>query len=83
MVRPLGDFSAQLTNSGGSVKTLPLVVTAAGSATFGTSFKFLLPGTFSLALASPAGMSFTTSPAAPDTVTVAWVQFPLIGSGHL
>ncbi len=67
----LGDFSATLTNAGGSVKTLKLAATAAGSATFGASFKFLLPGTYSLALQSPAGMSFTTTPAAPVSVTVA------------
>jgi hypothetical protein len=67
----LGDFTAQLTNSGGSVKTLPLAATAAGSATFGASFKYLLPGTYTLSLASPAGMSFTTNPAAPYSATIA------------
>jgi len=67
----LGDFSAVLTNSGGSAKTLKLAPTATGSATFGASFKFLLPGTYSLTLQAPTGMSFTASPVVPKTVTVA------------
>ena len=67
----LGDFTAQLTNSGGSVKTLPLAAAAAGSTTFGASFKYLLPGTYSLSLLQPTGMSFTSAPAVPNSVTLA------------
>lgn len=65
----LGDFNAVLTNSGGSAKTLKLAATAAGSTTFGASFKYLLPGNYSLTLQAPTGMSFTGSPALPDAIT--------------
>ena len=67
----LGDFSATLTNSAGSVKTLALAPTASGSATFGASFKYLIPGSYTLSLVAPAGMSFTASPTVPIAVTVA------------
>ena len=66
----LGDFTAQLSNSGGSVKMLPLAA-AAGSTTFGASFKYLLPGTYSLSLVQPTGMSFASAPAVPNSVTLA------------
>jgi len=66
----LGDFSAVLTSSGGSPKTIGLAPLAPGSSTYSASFKNLLPGTYSLTLEAPAGMSFTASPAVPQTVTV-------------
>jgi hypothetical protein len=67
----LADFSAVLTNSGGSPKTLALAPSAAGSTTFAASFKYLLPGAYTLTLQAPSGMSFTASPAVPVNVTVA------------
>jgi len=70
----LADFNAVLTNSGGSSKSLALTPTAAGSTTYGASFKYLLPGTYSLTLQAPAGMSFTSSPAVPVSVTIAGGQ---------
>jgi hypothetical protein len=39
-----------------------------GDGIFETSFKFLIPGTFSLSVAGPKGVSFTTSPGCPVTV---------------
>jgi hypothetical protein len=66
----LGDFSVLLTNSGGSTKAISLVPVAPGSLTFGATFKYLLPGAYSVTLEAPTGMSFTASPAVPATVTV-------------
>jgi Domain of unknown function (DUF4382) len=70
----LGDFSAQLTNAGGSVKTLPLTAPSATSTSFGASFKYLLPGAYSVALVPPSGVSATSTPLSPDPVTIASVQ---------
>jgi Domain of unknown function (DUF4382) len=61
----LGDFSAVLTNAGGATKTLSLAPIAPDSSTFGASFKYLLPGSFTIALQAPAGMSFASSPSSP------------------
>jgi hypothetical protein len=66
----LSDFSAVLTNSGGSSKPLSLAPVAAGSTTFGATFMFLLPGSYTLTLQAPAGVTFTAMPAVPVTVTV-------------
>ncbi|HZZ83394.1 MAG TPA: DUF4382 domain-containing protein [Anaeromyxobacteraceae bacterium] len=66
----LGQFSAVLTNSAGSAKTLTFA--DAGGGTFAASFPYLIPGAYSLTLTAPAGVtSFTTSPAVPVAVTVA------------
>jgi hypothetical protein len=65
----LGQFSAVLTNLAGSAKTLAL--TDAGGGAFGASFKFLLPGSYTLGFTAPGALSFTTSPAVPAPVTVA------------
>jgi uncharacterized protein DUF4382 len=65
----LGQFSAVLTNSGGSAKTLTL--TDAGGGVFGASFKFLLPGSYTLGFTAPGTLTFATSPAVPASVTVA------------
>ena len=35
---------------------------------FEASFKFLIPGTFSVSIAGPVGVTFSTSPDAPVTV---------------
>jgi hypothetical protein len=66
----LADFTAVLTSSGGSEKTLPLTALGPGSATFGATFKYLLPGPYTLTLQAPTGMSFTTSPTVPAAPTV-------------
>jgi hypothetical protein len=66
----LGDFGATLVSSSGSVKTLTLGPTSVGSTTFGASFKYLLPGDYSLALGEPAGTDLTVSPVLPAAVTV-------------
>jgi Domain of unknown function (DUF4382) len=65
----LGQFGAVLTSSGGSAKTLTL--TDAGGGVFGASFKFLLPGSYTLGFTAPGTLTFTTSPAVPASVTVA------------
>lgn len=65
----LGNFNAVLTNSDGS-KTVQLAPISLGLTTYGSTFKYLWPGVYTLTLAAPAGMSFTASPVVPDTVTV-------------
>jgi hypothetical protein len=60
----LGDFHAVLTNSAGSAKDFPLAANSSGS--FGYSFKYLIPGSYTLSLTAPAGMSFTATPTIPS-----------------
>jgi hypothetical protein len=71
----LGSFDAVLTNAGGSAKKVQLAATAAGSSTFGASFKYLLPGSYTLGFAvdptATGTATITTSPAIPEVVTVA------------
>lgn len=67
----LAQFSAVLTNSGGSSKTLPLV---ASGGTYGATFPYLVPGSYTLSFTAPASItSFTTSPptSPPAPITVA------------
>jgi hypothetical protein len=66
----LGDFSAVLTNSGGATKTLPLAPSAPDPATFGASFKYLAPGSYTIELQAPTCMGFTSSPPSPVPITV-------------
>jgi hypothetical protein len=63
----LGDFRAVMINAAGSREELALV-DGNGDGIFEASFKFLIPGTFSLSVAGPEGVSFTTSPGSPVTV---------------
>ncbi len=65
----LADFDAQITNSGGATKTVSLQATA-DPTVFSVSFIFLLPDSLYLTLIAPAGVSFTTSPTVPISVTV-------------
>ncbi|QSQ26288.1 DUF4382 domain-containing protein [Pyxidicoccus parkwayensis] len=65
----LGDFRAVMVNEAGSREELALTDTD-GNGTFEASFKFLIPGTFSVSIAGPAGVTFTTSPGAPVTVSL-------------
>lgn len=60
----LANFSATLTNADNVTETLAL--SATGTATF----KFLLPGTYSVGLTAPGAATITTSPAIPLSVTV-------------
>ncbi len=65
----LADFKATLTNAAGSREELALV-DANGDGVFEAHFKFLIPGTFSVGIASPEGVSFTVTPAQPATHTI-------------
>ncbi len=65
----LADFSAVLTNAGGSAKTLPL--TDKGGGTFGATFAYLIPGTYTLGFTATGVTAFTTDPPVPATVVVA------------
>ena len=68
----LTQFSAVLTNAGGTSKTLPLVLTGT---TAGAAFPYLIPGSYTLSFTAPASVtSFTTSPPtspSPASLTVA------------
>lgn len=66
----LADLSAQLTNtSDNSASTVAL--TDAGDGVFAADFQHVLPGTYTLQLVVPAGLTtVTTAPAAPLTLTV-------------
>ena len=44
---------------------------ANGDGVFEASFKFLVPGTYELAIVAPAGVNASTNPASPVTVTIA------------
>ncbi|HEX8908088.1 MAG TPA: DUF4382 domain-containing protein [Anaeromyxobacteraceae bacterium] len=66
----LADFKAVLTPAGATDGTsLPLVTTTTAG-TYGVSFKYLFPGTYTLTFTAPAGVAFTTSPMIPANVTV-------------
>jgi hypothetical protein len=65
----LGQFSAVLTNSAGSSKTLALASGSGGA--FTATFKYLIPGSYTLSFTAPASVAtFATTPLAPATVTV-------------
>jgi len=70
----LGSFDAVLINSGGSAKSLQLTATTSGSSTFGATFKYLIPGAYSVSFSldpSVVGtVSISTSPSVPAAVTV-------------
>jgi uncharacterized protein DUF4382 len=63
----LGQFRAVLKNEAGSEETLPFVSIPGG---FAAVFRFLLPGSYTVDVVGPAGVSFATSPAHPAAVTV-------------
>jgi hypothetical protein len=65
----LGDFKATLTNTGGSTETLPFT-DANGDGIFEAQFVFLIPGDFSADVLAPEGVSFSTTPAHPASVSV-------------
>lgn len=66
----LADLSAQLTNTADNTST-SVTLTDAGNGVFTADFQYVLPGTYSLSLVVPTGLTtVTTTPAAPQTVTV-------------
>ena len=64
----LAGFSAVLINAEGSRETMSFVAGADGR--YVADFKYLLPGTYQVDLAAPAGVSFTTDIARPATATI-------------
>jgi hypothetical protein len=64
----LGDVVAVLTNDAGSAKRIPLALDAATGA-WGVSFKYLIPGVYTLSLEAP--WAFTSDPVIPQSLTVA------------
>lgn len=65
----LTDLRVRLTNSGGSVKELPLG-DADGNGTYEARFNYLLPGQFVIDFAGPAGSTTQTDPNSPISVTL-------------
>jgi hypothetical protein len=66
----LADFQAVLTPSGATDDTsVPLVATPTAG-TYGVSFKYLFPGSYTLKFTNTAGVAFTTAPTIPAAVTV-------------
>ncbi|NMO21720.1 DUF4382 domain-containing protein [Pyxidicoccus fallax] len=64
----LSAFNAVLVNAEGSRE--PLAFTDANNdGTFEANFKFLIPGAFQVEIEGPAGVSFTTNPGIPASVT--------------
>lgn len=61
-------FSAVLKNEGGSAETLPFA--DAGGGVFMATFQFLLPGSYTVDVTGPAGVTFETTPAHPLSLTV-------------
>lgn len=68
----LGDFTAVLTASDNSTKSVAL--TDAGNGIFQGQFPFLAPGTYSLTLTAPSKVTFTTTPAVPQSITLQSAQ---------
>lgn len=76
----LGQFGAVLENSAGSKTPLPLVGPSS-TGTYSAKFQFLAPGTYSVWITAPAGVtSFTT---APSTPTAASPMSVTVTSGQL
>ena len=65
--KKLANATFVLTGADSSVKTLPVTVNANGSVT--TVFRYVVPGTYTLDL-QLAGVTLTTTPVRPQTVTV-------------
>ncbi len=63
----LGDFKAVMTNDAGSRELLALT-DEDGDGVYEATFKFLIPGTFTVELEAPASVSATTAPDRPVTV---------------
>ena len=66
----LGGFSAELSNGAGSHETTAFT-DADGDGTYEAAFRFLVPGDYALDVTGPAGVTFTTSPAHPASVSIA------------
>lgn len=66
----LGSFKVTATPSGGGEAKTSTFTDANNDGTFETSFTNLTAGTYSLAIVGPTGLTFTTTPATPQTITV-------------
>ena len=64
----LADFTAVVTASDASTSIVAL--TDAGNGVFQAQFPFLAPGSYSVNFTAPGGMSFTTTPSVPATVSI-------------
>lgn len=72
----LADFQATLTaetNSDGAADAAPEVIAltdANGDGVFEASFKYLVPGNYTIAFTGPAGVGFTVNPGVPAPVSI-------------
>jgi hypothetical protein len=74
----LGGFSAELSNGAGSHETTAFT-DADGDGTYEAAFRFLVPGGYTLDVTGPAGVTFTTNPAHPASVSIASGQASSFG----
>lgn len=74
----LGGFSAELSNGAGSHETAAFT-DADGNGTYEAAFRFLAPGAYTLDVTGPAGVTFTTDPAHPASVSIASGQASSFG----
>lgn len=65
----LGDFTAALTNEGGSEETLAFT-DKNEDGTYEAEFRYLIPGTYTLDFGAVTGVDFTVAPAGPLEVDV-------------
>lgn len=66
----LADFRAEVTPAGGGAESRPFALEA-GDDEWEAEFRYLLPGSYTVTLVGPAGVSFTAAPVLPVTVSVA------------
>lgn len=64
----LADFKVRLTLEGSEAIEVPLVAQQSGA--FGVDFKYLFPGSYTVELVGPAGITYATNPGLPLTVKV-------------
>lgn len=64
----LGDFSAVLRDEGGAEETLPYA--DAGNGTYAATFRYLMPGPYTVEVEGTSAVTFATDPASPASVTV-------------
>lgn len=66
----LTDFQAALTPPGASAPSLTPSLVDLGDGSAGVTFPYLVPGDYQVSFVAPDGMTFSTEPAVPQTLTV-------------
>lgn len=66
----LTQFQAVLTPPGGGLDSVVTLVDVGNGAAASATFRYLFPGDYTVSFQAPGGISFTTEPPVPTTVTV-------------